>query len=131
MRVLRVETPAGRGMYSSTPDRTACWAGAAGLDTYADERHPMPYNDSQFMREWEEAGCPDHAGWVFGFLHEEQLRSWLYDDKVRQRLKDLGLQLNVYSVPSENVLSGYTQLTFWRNRAKHLGALDLVTLQPI
>lgn len=129
MRVLRVEDGAGRGMYRISPD--GCYVELAGMEATADDRHPVPWNDSKFHRAFEAADFPED-GYVFGFLHEEQLNSWLYDERVRSNLKELGLKLNVYSVPEpRHVIVGYTQLTFKRDEAMLISELDLVTLEPV
>lgn len=127
MRVLRVEDREGRGMYRATED--GCYAVRAGMESTADERHPMPWNDSKFRRAFEAADFPED-GYVFGFLNEEQLNSWLYDERVRSNMVGLGLVLNAYEVPDSSAIVGYTQLTFEQAEATHIGALDLVTLEP-
>lgn len=131
MIVLRVEHPTtGRGMYATNIATGRSWAHGAGMPDNANDRHPMPYNDSRFKRNHEQAGWVEN-GYVFGFADQAQLRSWLYEDEFRRNLQEDGLVLSLYEVPSAYVISGYTQLTFKREHAEKVGRLDLVTLEPV
>lgn len=131
MIVLRVEHPTtGRGMYNTNPETGQSWAHGAGMPDSANERHPMPHQDSLFRRNHEYANQP-YDGYVFGFADKAQLRSWLYEDEFRRNLQEDGLVLSLYEVPSAYVISGYTQLTFNREHAEKVGRLDLVTLEPV
>lgn len=133
MIVLRVEHPVtGRGMYSTNPATGWCYVGDAGLPTTGSDRHPMPYDDSLFSRNDDMARMAhtyDTGDYVFGFEDMTQLTSWLYNDASRAALQEFGLVLNMYDVPNHLVVRGFTQLTFHKNLATHVGRLDLVTLE--
>lgn len=113
MTVYRVENSLGAGMYRGKVEVNA-------LKEYDDDmRHPMPWYDSKLMRSLDSAGHVSGydaviwSPWRFGFSSLEQMRRWLYNDRMRYELQDAGFFVAVYESDEEH--HGDTQAVFKRN----------------
>ena len=56
----------------------------------------------------------------FGFNGYEQMDKWISEYEWRKQLADAKIYLNVYDVPRDYAILGYTQCTFRRDKAKLL-----------
>lgn len=107
VKILRVETSSGRGMYDDL------WF-QCGLP--CDEKHPCVVSDSRYQedlkakfgdgRSWEPAG---HR---FGFLDSNMMRRWIYNDEWFIKMSLKGGVICTYEVPVDHLVIGRTQVTF-------------------
>lgn len=113
MKVLRIEGSDGHGIY---------WGNnlsAFDCPWYYEKEsaHPKYQDDSSLASALREAGIVLDKGepnpsLIFGFLNKQQLRSWLYDDRVLYWLDENGFKLYEYDSPEAYV--GHSQVIFRR-----------------
>lgn len=134
--VLRVENKDGFGMYSDL------WFRLCDLPNT--EAHPVVMNDSLYQKALK-AHDDKHGplsgfastGWIrgfeprghrFGFLDQDMLRRWIYDDSWVTKLSDAGAVLCTYIVEADHAIVGRTQVTFRAENAKCVNRMPLAKI---
>lgn len=114
MKVFRIETVEGLGPYKiresggDSPLRRHFWD---------EERQPLPHNDGLPFRDLFGDDIP--KDFHFGFHSIGRLLSWFNPDE-RRSLREAGFGIAVYHVPSEEVLMGFKQCVFKKERAERV-----------
>ena len=124
MLVYRVEDFDGQGPYQISPLVYAQLETFMGLPSFLDDDpvdHPHPYQDgfnTEGLPIWEFKIPQEYS---FGFRSSEDLRKWFFREETdAQRLEEVGLRVRVFSVSSEHVLAGNSQVMFRKYLAKLL-----------
>lgn len=118
IKVFRVEDKDGRGMYATA------WF---KCDLPTDDRHPVVSDDSKYIENLSKVRpdlvnmafsyASEPSGHRFGFADMSMLRRWIYNDEWLRMLANVGCVLCVYEVPVDEVIVGYTQVTFNAEKA--------------
>lgn len=142
MLIFRMETAEGVGMYHNDDSTNIINDGSSNR-----ERWPMPYDDERFklnkkhhLKEdydnamlygsatlsWENCEDLRNCGlfnfydeelYRFGFQSFEQLDKWISEFEWKHKLVQANVYLNVYDVPRDFAILGYTQCTFRLDKA--------------
>jgi len=112
MKVYRLESPDGQGVYSNGAARTICEKlDNENLAFDLSYHHPMPRQDSKLI---ESVGAKSGDTYVengkFGFTSYDQYRAWFYSDEFLEKCEEYKLLLCVYE--AETVYEGFTQCIF-------------------
>lgn len=93
-------------------------------------RHPLPGEDSKLVSNGYDNFCYRYSrsAVFFGFVSVEQLKAWLYKDRWRQRLTDLGYLVYVFEVDDELACLGDTQAVFIRDKATLKETISLLEI---
>lgn len=124
MLIYRVENEYQRGMYRGV---YCSWLN----DNYQPKRHPMPNEDSRLMRvlrHKELYTSWDAAEMHYGFGSLNQLRRWIYADRAKQELDDIGSAVSVYEIPDTRCAVGDTQAVFFINEATKVNSLKITEI---
>lgn len=122
MRVYRLESPKGEGVFTSGlvfDARTR--AGVEGDDAQCPYRHPSPYTD---VPDWEERGFP--KDFVCGFRSLAHLLAWFDSEAVRVEMAKLGAVMRVYE--AGDVLEGTSQIMFRKPGSSLVETLPIPTI---
>lgn len=106
VQILRVETKTGRGMYDNL------WF---ECDLPNDMNHPIVLEDSLYQENLTAKGFfhrHEPSGHRFGFLNLDMLRRWIYRDDWLVTMGLKGAVVCTYTVPTEALIVGRTQITF-------------------
>jgi len=98
---FRLENETGQGVYHAICDDSIF--NRFGFSTKDCPRHPLPSNDSKLAAACRLEGIDIYlnfnSDYRFGFSSFKQFRSWFYSDGLLRKLGELGIYLNVYSLP--------------------------------
>lgn len=120
----RLENELGDGVYQM--GLREIFARHVATGTVANDRHPMPWDDSKLVdNAWKQGDIVRDSKWRFGFSSIAQLRSWFYDDKLLLDLSAVGVCLSLYDVP---LLDGHSQAIA---EGKHLTGKNLIAIVPV
>ena len=93
IEIYRVENSEGQGMYCGSSQAIQ----ARGLNTQPNAVHPHPSQDSS-IKEWYYSHHQREEHF-FGFASLSQLRMWVHNQELRNKLSEQGFVINVY-IPS-------------------------------
>lgn len=119
--VFRIEDKNGNGIY-----RTEHAHMLYELDDQCfGQAHPHPNRDDKLYHHWDNLVLfGDYRNYYFGFSTMEQLRRWMFDKAVNQKLHDAGIVISIYQ--TEDYYIGDTQMMFRRSTATLIGKADLI-----
>lgn len=96
----------------------------SGLLKYNRERHPLPSEDGG-LREWYAETLEfERDVYFYGFDDLKQARAWFYSQRDIEILTEHGAKLQVYAVPDDAVVVGYTQTVFRITKAHFVAEFD-------
>jgi len=114
VKVLRVETESGVGMYVYRASSNTSYI----HEMIEPKNHPCPYEDAALAPIW--VDLDDRSSWNFGFIDLAQLRNWIYRQSWRDDLVKNGMMISVYEVGRKDFHAGDTQCIFIKKKAKRI-----------
>jgi hypothetical protein len=112
MKVWRLESQSGEGVFSAGAVSRIPWAlreGGRARDPYS---HPEP----------ESEGLEMDDEWFCSFASLAQYKLWFNTKAQRAHLTQQGVTLKLYDVPSLYVKRGKSQTIFVKEQAKHIAS---------
>lgn len=91
-------------------------------------KHPPPWADDKLCSAWDalynDEIANEYRQYYFGFSSMEQLRRWLFNSELNQKMHEAGLRIHIYQTDDYHM--GDTQMVFRKETAILIGRADLI-----
>jgi hypothetical protein len=125
--LYRIETANHKGLYDGV--------GYNILLSAPEDKHPGPEKDPQFMRIFDHSGyLLDNvykSKWMFAFSDENQVKEWLSNKDIFDKLVQADFKLNKITIKADNVIIGDAQAIYIGKNVEKTEIFPLKSLEHL